>query len=246
MGRSGTVLHSQTQLTSFTRDLDDEIEVKEEQLNEDNAWDATQNEEEADLPQQPRDISNQERLSQVKQQLLHLLQRQNSMMFRGDTTPEQVNQITEMIRRARIARDNLVEILTLEDNVVQQSGAIPSQRLTSTKSGKVPSNMPKFRQNSPYKEPGEFLEAFNTVMEAHNIPEERYASLMKLCLEQVDARWLDMVPAQTKGNWRSLQRLFIQHFQHPQAHNMHMDQIRKLKMGDLRCSTIHRPIHLSC
>ena len=93
--------------------------------------------------------------------------------------------------------------------------------------------MPKFRQNGPYKEPGEFLEAFNTVMEAHNIPEERYASLMKLCLEQVDARWLDMVPAPTKGNWRSLQRLFIQHFQHPQAHNMHMDQIRKLKMGDL-------------
>ena len=125
-------------------------------------------------------------------------------MFKGETTLEQVDQLTEMIRRAKIARDNLVEILTLEDDVVQQPGPIPPQRPTSTKSGKVPSNMPKFRQNGPYKEPGEFLEAFNTVMEAHNIPEERYGSLMKLCLEQVDARWLDMVPAQTKANWKSL------------------------------------------
>ena len=126
MGRSGTALHSQTQLTSFTRGPNDEIEVEEEQLNEDNAWDATQNEEEADLLQQPRDISNQERLSQVKQQLLHLLQRQNSIMFRGDTTPEQVNQLTEMIRRAKIARDNLVEILTLEDDVRTTASSNPT------------------------------------------------------------------------------------------------------------------------
>ena len=234
MGRSGSVSQSQLINSTLRRDSLDDIQVTQEELNENNMWNATHPGEKAAPQQQPQNPNNQERLHQVKGQLLHLLQKQNDMMFKGDTTAEDINQMTELIRRARIAKKNLEEMLTLEnDGVIQQSKTISPQRPTPTKSGKVPNNMPKFRQNGPYKEPSEFLEAFNTVMEAHNIPEECYGFLIKLCLEQVDARWLDMMPALTKTNWRSLQHAFIQHFQHPQAHNMYMDQIRKLRMEDL-------------
>ena len=77
MGRSGAVHTARPNSQTLTRDLDDEIEVEQEELNENNAMGRNPNGEEADLPQQPRYTSDQERLSQVKQQLLHLLQRQN-------------------------------------------------------------------------------------------------------------------------------------------------------------------------
>ena len=65
---------------------------------------------------------------------------------------------------------------------------------TATKSSKVgmkraivPNNMPKFRQNGPYEEPTEFLEAFAKVMAAHEIPQGKYANLLMLYLDSVDS-----------------------------------------------------------
>jgi len=49
--------------------------------------------------------------------------------------------------------------------------------------------LPKFRQEGEYNEPGDFLEAYRRVMEAHDISLNRYARILPLCLDTVDCLW---------------------------------------------------------
>ena len=55
----------------------------------------------------------------------------------------------------------------------------------------VPSGLPKFRQGTTPAEPVEFIEQFQKIMEAHEIEEEKYSSILALCLDSVDGQWLE-------------------------------------------------------
>jgi hypothetical protein len=77
----------------------------------------------------------------------------------------------------------------------------------------VPSGLPKFRQGNTTLEPVEFIEYFVKLMEAHEIEEEKYPTLLALCLDSVDGQWLsDWMSTNVKSNWNALAKEFIQHF----------------------------------
>lgn len=92
----------------------------------------------------------------------------------------------------------------------------------------VPSNLPKFRQDK-FDEPVEFLEAFNKIMKAHNIGEERYLQLLSLCLDSVDGQWLtNNLTKLGSLSWNGFMDDFIGHFQNANAVIIWQDKIRQL------------------
>ncbi len=100
----------------------------------------------------------------------------------------------------------------------------------------VPQQLPKFRQNGSCEEPGEFLEAFRRVLEAHDVPNVKYAKLLPLCLDTVDNQWLDEWVKQHNGQvlWENLESAFIGHFQNPNTVMLWQEQIRSLKMDSFQ------------
>ena len=94
-----------------------------------------------------------------------------------------------------------------------------SQGRVNNKQDKVPQNLSKFSQRGIYKESIEFLEAFDRIMDAHNISEDRFLSLLPLCLDSVDAQWLSAYKRNIDYGeiWESFGHAFISHFQHPNA-----------------------------
>ena len=90
----------------------------------------------------------------------------------------------------------------------------------------VPANLPKFKQGG-YEDPEEFLEAFEQVMEAHEIKEERYVKILKLCLDSIDNQWLE----DNEGEWGDVKEGFIGHFKSPHAEIMWLKQIEQLQVG---------------
>ena len=53
----------------------------------------------------------------------------------------------------------------------------------------IPSHLPKFRQNG-YTEPHEFMEAFQNIMIAYGVTEDRYLKILPLYLDTIDNQWL--------------------------------------------------------
>ena len=57
---------------------------------------------------------------------------------------------------------------------------------------KIPSGLPKFcGKDKGIDDPQEFLEMFNRVCVAHEVPRSRYFRVFPLCLDSVDGKWLD-------------------------------------------------------
>lgn len=95
----------------------------------------------------------------------------------------------------------------------------------------VPTGLPKFRQGNMSVEPVEFIENFEKIMAAHEIDEDRNATLLALCLDSVDNQWLEnWQKSNPTATWRKLTKEFVSHFQHPNAMVIWQDQIYSLKM----------------
>lgn len=99
--------------------------------------------------------------------------------------------------------------------------------------GRLPSNLPHFRGKSGIEDPQEFLEVFNRTCRASGIKVTRYPTIMALCLDNIDARWMESwldKNLTTRTSWTEVESAFISHFQNPNASAIWLAQMRSLKM----------------
>ncbi|MGI0060685.1 MAG: C2HC-type zinc finger protein, partial [Nitrosotalea sp.] len=95
---------------------------------------------------------------------------------------------------------------------------------------KVPSGLPKFGSATGEKDPQEFWDSFAKVMVANEVPVEKYVTILPLCLDSIDTKWLDRWTLENGEDLdhRKLHRDFISHFQHPNSKVIWQNQIEKL------------------
>ena len=84
---------------------------------------------------------------------------------------------------------------------------------------RVPPGLPKMRHEGKLLDPEDFLEQLARVCRAHDVPPERYMTLVPLCLDSVDAKWVDAWISDHGPmlDWDTFCVEFKQHFQHPNA-----------------------------
>jgi len=131
-----------------------------------------------------------------------------------------------------------------DDEVGPGRGGMPSGGFFNGTSGgsgsnsKVPANLPKFR-GSGTDDPQEFLDNFVKVCTAHDLDEERYLKVVPLCLESVDAKWVERWTIENGGrdsaDWEKFMEDFRAHFQHPNSAVVWQNKIRNLLGCWMRC-----------
>jgi hypothetical protein len=210
----------------------EEIQEEGESANVDEEAQEEESEEEKDNNEGPEDVLRQmeEDVNQAESEVMKLCNEQAELLLAE--TKESDIQLTVVetklarMRKLLVARRDIMSIAQKRFNRINQKEVAPVKARSSKIV--VPSGLPKFRQGSQHGEPVEFLEAFKKVMDAHEIPEERFIKLLPLCLDNVDGQWLKTVNQNAK--WNAIYALFIGHFQHPNANILWQEQIRKLKM----------------
>jgi hypothetical protein len=150
---------------------------------------------------------------------------------------EELQMLEKQIIRTEKIINSKRKLLTLMESRLNRTSLsnavhLPAESAKS-KSVVVPSGLPKFRQGQ-YNEPVEFLEAFAKVMDAHEIPVEKYTKLLALCLDSVDGQWFQEWSREHDGvmTWKEISEAFIQHFQHPNAAILWQEKIRNLRMDN--------------
>jgi hypothetical protein len=173
-------------------------------------------------------------IEDLEMKILDKLSEMDAVMEEENLDEDAISNMEKLLERykrhMKIKKDTL-EILERKMKVNQLVDSGEEVKPQRTSRIVVPSNMPKFRQNGPYNEPTEFLDAFTDVMRAHEIPVERYSKLLVLCLDSVDSQWIKNV-VQSEWTWDRVNREFTSHFQHPNAIAIWQEKIRNLKMDN--------------
>ena len=181
-------------------------------------------------------------LNEAENQLLSLLDEKEELATNSSNETAALEKLNAEIESVRNIVNLRKESLELRQSLLKRMLA-ESARINNTFNGDmdesfiiqpkskivVPSNLPKFRHENKFEEPVEFLEAFNKVVKAHNINEDRYLQLLPLCLDSVDGQWLATNSEVLKAlDWNDFMNSFIEHFQHPNAAVIWQDKIRQL------------------
>jgi transposase InsO family protein len=101
----------------------------------------------------------------------------------------------------------------------------------------MPKGLPTFRNSEDPKtmrDAEEFLERFERICRAQEIPQSRWASILGTRLENVDARWLEHWVANQLDSgfnvyWSDVSEVFLNHFKSPNAEVETMAQLTSLK-----------------
>jgi len=99
--------------------------------------------------------------------------------------------------------------------------------------GPVPRGLPSFRGSKGIADPQEFLDVFTRICRANGTKPSRYPVLLALCLDSIDARWLESWLGRNwtpQLKWKDVVTIFITHFQNPNTSAQWMSQIRALRM----------------
>jgi hypothetical protein len=106
------------------------------------------------------------------------------------------------------------QVLNTPENIIGNTRVRPK----NSTGFRVPSELPKFRGKDGIKEVDEFLNRFGRVCQANKVPQGRFASLLLLCMEDIDAGWLErwIVEYQQIHNtppmWINIKGEFLKHF----------------------------------
>src|SRR3569832_379749 len=131
-----------------------------------------------------QELEEIESTSETEERLAHIGKQIKKMENSLETKKKMLDILQQKERR--MSRDFGKRESNIRNSSFRESETFSIKREKVT----VPANIPKFRQNRHYEEPVEFLEAFEKVLVAHEIPEERYIRLLPLSLNSVDGQWI--------------------------------------------------------
>jgi hypothetical protein len=177
-----------------------------------------------DLMEKQQKLEGLESTSELEDRLTHIRNQIKKMENSLETKRKMLDILHQKERR--MSRDFGRRESNIRNSSFRESETFSIKREKVT----VPTNIPKFRQHGQFEEPVEFLEAFEKVLVAHEIPEERYIKLLPLSLDSVDGQWIKNNSKIADCSWEEIKQQFIGHFRNPNAMMVWQDQIRGLKV----------------
>ncbi len=117
-------------------------------------------------------------------------------------------------------------------------GRIP---ISSESPVKVPNNLPLFQtpgEKNSADDALDFLERFEIVCIANEVPMGKWVKMLPLCLQPVERTWFLMFvmnhtkSSQKECSWDEIREGFLEHFEHPNEAMYLMEKLRSLKMKD--------------
>ena len=122
--------------------------------------------------------------------------------------------------------------------VEEDSEQMGLERVKNDENIRVPANLPIFRGHGSKSidDPQEFLDQFQRICVAYDVPLSRYGKILPLCLDSTQNKWYDRWIEHNEGydkvQWSQIRAEFIKHFQHLNQAIHLQAEIRKLRMAN--------------
>jgi len=150
-----------------------------------------------------------------------------SRMIREKAEPEVIEAERSALEETKENLERLKDTLRLIHEVGNlEVNVKPVDKDTGSFKG-IP-KLPKFRQGSGLDDAEEFLEKFESIMEAAEIAERRYKALLKTCLDPVDYNW---AKKHEGANWKGFKEKFVEHFKAPNANMLWIKELQEMKVS---------------